>query len=563
MKKISLILCFVLASMASATTYYLDADRPDDSGDGLSAGAAKKTWSAIDTLLDALGDDGAGDTVMVYTGDYGVISAGVLIKARDDWLAIEAALGESPTATYIYMDSEADASVKVKFDGFSITQDGTAEYCVKIADCLDTKFWNMDLVGDGYLLSETGGPQNGVGFWLYGPAANIDINDCTIVGHSTGRLDGFVVGINIKGSDVTVRNTEISECYFGIKFEEANDCNLIDSEVHNIASDNVLLMDVDGILIQGNDIYDLEVYKPTLTETPTETVFEANGLEMNNGDAKWNTAGATFAGNCELWVMSGNNVKIGTDNVYVTVVSDTKVTLSQTIADGGTPSNVVYYFRGLAHTDLVQANAAIYSDNVTVRGNKFHREGGHQIVWFNPALYPDYDDAAGHNWLIENNLFYTTEIDGADEENASTVRISAIDGLTFRNNIVITASYSANYTIVGNIISKAENWGNYSEISEEGYNIINRDNVVFEYAVTSDFLDGAWDNATFRELFADFDANDFTHASAESLGVGHGDPENSTSADILGVSRDGDPDAGCYEYENGNGAATYLIGSSK
>lgn len=52
------------------TTYYLDYARPNDSGDGLSEGAAKKNWSALTALVAGLADDSYVELVLMnrYVG---------------------------------------------------------------------------------------------------------------------------------------------------------------------------------------------------------------------------------------------------------------------------------------------------------------------------------------------------------------------------------------------------------------------------------------------------------------------------------------------------------------
>ncbi|MCK4628369.1 MAG: right-handed parallel beta-helix repeat-containing protein, partial [Sedimentisphaerales bacterium] len=538
-----LIACLIGPSLASAATYYLDAVNGNDGNPGTS----EQPWQ---TLAKARSSVTGGDTVIMADGDYGDWSQ-INGTLYDDWVTFQAADGDEVSVDRILCIGDTANTAYIKIDGLIITQDGTYGYCIKVSGFDHWEFTNLTLIGDGYVLSDVVGYANGIGIQIYDTANNIDINNCTIRGTGVSSLSGFVTGIHIKANNVSITNSDISDCYTGISIDQSVGVEVIDSAIHNIASDNIALGGVNDILIQGNDVYDLEVYKPTLAETPTDTVFAANGLSMTNNNALWNTAGDTFAAATELVVISGNNVKVNQDNVYVTIVSDTEITLSKTIADGGTPSNVNYYFRGLAHTDLMQANApTTQSDNVTVRGNKFYNSD-HQLVWLNPALAPSYTEAAGHNWLIENNLFYNTYTSATDEQ-TGTVRVSAIDGLIFRNNIVIgtleLARHSSNYTIAGNIISKAENWGNYGAIVAEGHNIINRADTDFDFADTTGFLDGDWNNPAFFALFVDSANGDFRHASASSLGVGHGDPANYPISDILGVYRSIPPDAGCYEY---------------
>jgi len=551
MKRI-LFLILLFAYQASATTYYLDAGRPNDSGDGLSVGAAKKTWGAMDTLLDALGDDGAGDTVLVYTGDYDNLSGGVLVKARDEWLTIKAADSEVPDFDYINLVGDS-ISVKLQFEDLTITPTHVKGYCVRLQNFSDVNFVGLDCIGDGYTLATVN--DEAKGFWFYNGASDVDVKECTVRAPVAHRLGGFSWGIHLKANDISISDCNITDCHIGIQLSDTSDntnISIEDSKIHNLASDGIIVIDANNLLISGCEFYDLNYWVATLSETPTDTIFEADGLEMNNGAAEWNTAGDTLATSTEIFIVSGNNVITGDNNVYVTVVSDTKITLSKTVASGGTPSNVVYYFQGGVHTDHIQFNAStVQNTGVTISGNLFYNSDT-QIMWLNDT------GTGSDNLTVENNIFYRQYSDG-DDEYLGTVLIGSTDGAVFRNNIVsgrlrCTEPSNTDITIKNNIISYLQlgyaGSDSYTHITEESYNIVNRQDTGMQswvYDGTSDFLDGAWDNATFRELFSDFDANDFTHASASSLGVGHGDPENSPSTDILGVSRDASPDAGAYE----------------
>ena len=61
--------CFILIiSLIYAETYFVDADRPDDSGSGLNWGDAKQTITAAFDASDE------GDTILVKYGTYPIIS---------------------------------------------------------------------------------------------------------------------------------------------------------------------------------------------------------------------------------------------------------------------------------------------------------------------------------------------------------------------------------------------------------------------------------------------------------------------------------------------------------
>lgn len=99
--------------MARATTYYCDIS-VGSSGDG-SEGSPWKTLADVATGIDALGDDGAGDTVIFSAGTYTTQVAGSPWNvARSDTLTLQAATGE----TVIFM---ADTMPTISLVGSSLT----------------------------------------------------------------------------------------------------------------------------------------------------------------------------------------------------------------------------------------------------------------------------------------------------------------------------------------------------------------------------------------------------------------------------------------------------------
>jgi len=114
--------------------------------------------------------------------------------------------------------------------------------------------------------------------------------------------------------------------------------------------------------------------------------------------------------------------------------------------------------------------------------------------------------------------------------------------------------YNRNVTLVGNIVSYIDVYSTAGLVDND-YNIFNRGYFSESYSVGShtDFLypgtnEDKWNDPVFTGMFTDYNNGDFTSAAADSLPVGHGDPNNSTGEDILGYTRDASPDAGCYEY---------------
>ena len=286
---------------------------------------------------------------------------------------------------------------------------------------------------------------------------------------------------------------------------------------------------------------------------------------MYNPNANWGSASEPFAWpvTIEIVVLSGNNVITGDKEVRVAeVVSPTEIKFDKSIKatpGGSAPSNVDYFLRDQVHGDLIQHGIGGDSPNVTIRGNKLYDIGNGWSYMHLQVQNPGNPDRkiGGYNWLIENNLCGDTPGD-ADEESGNPLNVRHINGLVFRNNIVIgrvQIRFDDNVTLVNNIISYIDVWGDSDFIAND-YNIFNRGvgpDPIGEY--TTFFNPGGaadtWNDSAFTSIFADYANGDFRHASANSLGVGHGDPENYPISDILGASRVFPPDAGCYEYISG------------
>lgn len=206
-----MLIVLIYCSIAWATTYYLDSSVADDSQDGTTWQKAKKTWSGMNTLLDALGDDGAGDTVDVNDGSYGELSTGVLSKARTDWLTIQAASGASPLIENIYIYCPSHTDVYLVFDGIDVGNGSgsNTNYSVSIQDVNWFTIKNCDII-----LDPVAAPADAGG--IYAPyyaknsdtfksrdSFNILIENCEIVGGDKGVV--------LDGNDLTVSGCTIHD----------------------------------------------------------------------------------------------------------------------------------------------------------------------------------------------------------------------------------------------------------------------------------------------------------------------------------------------------------------
>lgn len=207
-------------------------------------------------------------------------------------------------------------------------------------------------------------------------------------------------------------------------------------------------------------------------------------------------------------------------------------------------SNVDYYLEQSAHVDSLQQLGEM--NNAVISKNKFFNAHGHQLFIV---------ESTGTGNTIENNLF-EADINTQVESNA-TVDLNGKDagGLEFRNNTITGRLLIQNYvglSMVSNIIGvfSPGTGGGVNIYDDVDHNIVNRGtdpNSEPNEGGNNLFYDGAWDNATFRALFNDFDTNDLTLAPG-STAIDFGDPVNSAPNDILGVARGGNPDAGAYEF---------------
>ncbi len=544
------------AQIALPATYYLDAINGNDSNPGTS----EAPWK---TLPKAQSSVSGGDTVIMRNGEYGGWIE--YNTAHSDWVTYKAADGHSPELTKIIVENYPPwQDVYLTFDGLTVNRQGQNDSAaIKVRRARHIKFLNLNIIGNGYLLSQNVTDEQAIRLW---GVEDCTINNCDIYGDGDSRLAGFTAGIEGSGTDITITNCDISQIQAGIQIKGTN-ITISHNNIHKIASDGILFYGVNNLTIEYNQLHDLYLHRPTLTETPTDTTWNEDGTVMTNASALWNSAGDNLiTRSMEIQVISGTNALIGDGeqhggNFSVSSVSQdgTQITLSRGIADGGQPSNVNYYIKSVAHTDLLQALAYTDDYDVTIRGNQFY-DTEHQIWWINPHNSDNPGDMGGHNFIIENNLCWRSYEDGQDEYKG-TVLVSKIDGLVFKNNIVIgrlSIGVNDNVTFLNNIVSYIY-VGATADLIKNDYNIINRGmwDTPYSSGGNTIFLNPGynwdrWNDPAFTGIFADYANGNFQHNSAESLGVGHGDPLNSPPIDLLKRSRDSRPDAGCYEYVSGS-----------
>lgn len=558
--RVCFIFCLLITSLfyltaaiktASAATYYLDSVNGDDDNPGTS----ELPWK---TLTKAKSSVVSGDTVFVRNGSYGgydeLYYHDESQPIRTDYISYVAEAGHNPELTYVYINNQGASlyNAYISFDGFSINPPGGQSFAVSFRKSKYGKFSNLTITknnADRYIAGVQG---NVYGFYIREFSTHVLIDGCTItpIEALTGMVDGFIAGIYVQpgSSGIAITNNEIKQfSEFGI-FTPSNDVIVSNNNIHFYSGNAGLFIGGgSGILVENNQIHDTYTYKPILSETPTETIWSADGKTMTSPDATWGVDepvnwGSEGSSYIEIWITSGTNVITGDNDNGVLSASPTEVTFKKSIKldpDGPTPSNVEYVLVTTQHVDTLQAYGVI--SNMVVRGNQFYDTYGHQLMWI--------ETSGGTNNLYENNLFLG-DSSSSDKEYGSCLGMNGDGGdMVFRNNTVTGRCRLVNYVnsvFINNIIS-------YTQISPDNtftefdYNIFNRPGEPSQSGDHDTFLDGTWDDPAFRAIFKDF-PTDLSPASADSLAVGHGDPGNYPISDILGVSRVSPPDAGCYEY---------------
>ena len=163
-----LVACLIGPNLASAATYYLDADNGNDSNPGTSEQPWQTLGKAKSTVV-------GGDTVIMAEGNYGEWNQ-IGGDLYDDWVTFRAADGATVDVSRLRIEGAIDSDAYVIFDGLTVTQAVGISYCVRIAGFNHLKFHNLTIIGDGYLLSDL----SGIGIQIFNHANEIDIYNCII-----------------------------------------------------------------------------------------------------------------------------------------------------------------------------------------------------------------------------------------------------------------------------------------------------------------------------------------------------------------------------------------------
>lgn len=588
----------LLTAPVSAAIYYLDAVNGNDSNDGTSDFPWKTLAKAQSTIAD-------GDTVNLRTGDYGNFIENNISHAR--WTTYQADTGHTPTfsqeapyddAIRVYSNS-GKKNVNLIFRGITIYHSGAL-----IRNVAGVKIDGCNFVGPGYSMEV---PYNVTALNLnYGiqlhTATGIVIDGCSINGDGD-NFDSYVgyddsVRVSVtKGSPiVTGRNTTWTNAQVGKYF----------SCLYNIKYTVVSVQSNTQLTLTTN--YAEETHASRLWGTTGPYEGTIGGIQGNEGGYGTGYGrGIFFLDACQNVVI--NNCNIGGCDTAISGAGNSGITISNNeihhttfdaititgsnptesgfsdpviIEDnhihdgidmylGRTYSNGTPVLNDFAHNDFIQGMAAddikYELNNLIIRNNHLHHSDG-DAMFLRGGYTSGYYN---RNWVIENNLVYDMGLRHANINALPMVVLHNVDGCIFRNNTLLCgklltkkdsgAGKPVKFTqCTGNIIdimaaNVLQSGDGYTEFVYENYNIINqiaygshtidwgKNTILF-----NPYRKNPVSHAQFRALFTDYETADFTHASANSLGVGHGDPAKAPLKDIHGKVRDTRPDAGCYEY---------------
>ena len=283
------LLILFLACPAFGTTYYLDIDATGNN-DGSTEEHAWESWADANTGLDALGDDGADDTLLVKTGNYGAIpDDGVLEKPRTGWLKIHADTGETPVFTGMLIVRNDLQNMYLEFDGIDFAASAPILYnacMVRVRYGSQVKFLNCNFIGNGYNHITEAGGETGKGLYLEA-CANVEIDECEMYGDGTGDEPwmGFYYGINGRSCDnVDITDCTIQEC--GIAITAWGDSwTIARNHVYDGTVDGCQASSVANFVFEDNHFHDFR--RPPENEIEHNDclqLWSAGGVEPGSAD---------------------------------------------------------------------------------------------------------------------------------------------------------------------------------------------------------------------------------------------------------------------------------------
>jgi len=508
---VSLAYTLVIANVAEGATYYLDAANGDDSNPGTSD-QPWKTLSRAYALYSGAGTKVTeGDTVLFKDGDYGEFREVHIDANRTDWIIYEAAPGHSPTLSNIFVYND-DYDSYLRWNGFNVTngislQHGSYFY---IYDC-----------------NITSAPEPHSGF--YAP-------------YCSGETVGISSRYNV--NYVTVENCKISYTKRGIRCGDGGGAywTIKNNTIHRLAEDGIRPDGTSHLLIEGNLIYDAHKGRTDFGLVGTISgAFEVGETIIQAGSGAEGIV-ATIDSSTKLAVYTTS------EQLFLTASDKGGTVTGQ--SSGATMSAVSKC--DYSHSDPIQILSGTVVTDIILRGNTFipSASGAAYLRFF----------GRGTDVTIENNLVWNTGTANAFEAGGVTSGL-VIRNNTFGSGFKLSTGESNSGSKLPSVIDELYNnimlsYSQSDDVNDSLYmRVVSHGNNIFgsnpngsggpTYPFALNSTEAVSSN--FNALFTNAAGNDYTLA-AGSAAIDFGNAGYGPSSDILGNSRSGAPDAGCYEY---------------
>lgn len=541
-------LIFVMPHLALAATYYVDATAGSNSNDGLSTGAAWQTlvkvnattFSPGDFILFKRGETFAGNIVVSQSGTSGnpitfgaygtgarpIINAsgnnhGFDIRTSKSYITVESLEVRNATVNQFLLFGNSTTISNISITDAVAYGGSGAGFTLQGAGTF-TNITISTSTATGY----SGASAAGVRLLSGTTFTTITLNNVTATS-STG-VQGFSTGSGTY-SDISILNSTFSShTGSGINFGSGG--TVSDILIRNTTSNS---NGVDGIFFAGNKS-DIVIENATAnSNTGSGVTFEANPIDnVTVTDSEFNNNvvnGISFTGSgagtdatISGTEASGNdNDGFNIHNSWSTLIFDDVVAESNGVDGSGADGDGVSFHEtssGIIRNSIFRNNKKSGVTNVNTASTTIYNNLFSHDTSGTSALARFYD--SGTNTLY-NNVFYNSSLAGTGLSAEQTATVVAKNNIIYGFDVgaqkLNTASFTEDYNLIYG--AGSNNWSGISQ----GANSIS--------------LDPKFTNAA---------SLDFTLlASSPAINAG---VVTSYTTDRLGVTKQGIPDMGAYEY---------------
>jgi hypothetical protein len=319
---------FILAALMSvlmtvstfADTHYVDANRPDDSGDGLSWATAEKT---IQAAIDA---STAGDKIVVTNGVYApILTSNQSIKIQSVNGSDVTIIDGGGTARCAYLGFQL--STNTILSGFTLRNgnaySGAGSYSGTLNNCKLIGNTAYDTGGGAIYGTLDNCTLEGNSAWGGGGASYSTLNNCTLLGNSASYYGGGAYGGAL--NNCTLMGNRSSSYGGGASYGILSNCTLTANIASSFAG-GVYDGTLNNCTLTGNSAssgggsYNGTLNNCTLTRNSASSGGGSYNGALNNCTLTENRAssgGGAYSGtlnNCIVW---GNTFFSGVANNYV------------------------------------------------------------------------------------------------------------------------------------------------------------------------------------------------------------------------------------------------------